>query len=348
LWRSTDFFLTDGEQNYTPEESSLAFGAAVSNFTFLQFSEDNNFIIDQRGHNTWIKGEASTFLSNKDHRLLLNTVVDHIAYSKEGVIVHTKDGGCIAADYAVCTFSIGVLQHSDVCFEPALPEWKKTAIEMFQMGTYTKIFLQFNQTFWDPNTQFFLYADPVQRGWYPIWQSLSTEGFFPGSNILFVTVVNRESYRVEKQSDEATKAEVMKVLRSMFPDIKVPEPIAFAYPRWTTVPWAYGSFSNWPPSTSLEMHQNLRANVDRLWFAGEHTSSSYFGYMQGAWFEGRDIGNRIAGLLGKQCINTGPGTEGKCGEMVHYEELHGTTPPSAYIFKNGWDTTSFQTNGLQE
>src|ERR1700749_1551051 len=98
------------------------------------------------------------------------------------------------------------------------------------MGTYTKIFLQFNETFWDPDTQFFLYASPTTRGYHPVWQSLSTDGFLPGSNIIFVTVVEQQSYRVELQSDEETKAELMAVLREMFPDVKIPEPTAFMYP----------------------------------------------------------------------------------------------------------------------
>lgn len=203
------------------------------------------------------------------------------------------------------------------------------------MVTYTKIFMQFEENFWGNDTQFFLYADPIQRGWYPIWQSLDTEGFFPGSSILFVTVVNRESYRAEKQSDEKTQEEVMEVLRSMFPDIDVPDPIAFQYPRWSQEPWAFGSFSKWPPGTTLEMHQNLRANTGRLWFAGEYTSSSYFGYMQGAWFEGRDVGGRLAGLLGATCTNEGPG-EGECGEHTHYDVIHGTTELEEYDAENGW------------
>ena len=93
----------------------------------------------------------------------------------------------------------------------------------------------------------------------------------------------------------------MAVLRIIFPNITIPEPIAFACPRWTQTPWAYGSYSSWPPGTTLEMHQNLRAIVDRLWFAGEATSSSYFGYMQGAWFEDRDIGLRLARLINGEC-----------------------------------------------
>lgn len=344
----------DGEQAATPEETSLVFNEAVSNFTFLQFSDENNFVIDQRGHNTWIKGEASEFLSNIDERLLLNTVVTDIKYSKSGVEITTSNGDCICAEYAVCTFSVGVLQQDDaVSFQPALPDWKKTAIEMFRMGTYTKIFLQFEERFWPDDTEFFLYADPIQRGWYPIWQSLDLDGFFPGSNVIFVTVTGRESYRVEKMTEDQTKAEVMKVLRSMFPDINIPEPTAFAYPRWSQTPWARGSFSYWPAGTTLEMHQNLRANVDSLWFAGEHTSASYFGYMQGAWYEGRDIGNRIAGLVKNDCVGEESiegfqGGEGACGEMVRYETLHGTTEPDEYNVQNGWAGSSIQTTNPEE
>lgn len=61
----------------------------------------------------------------------------------------------------------------------------------------------------------------------------------------------------------------------------IPDPIDFMYPRWSTEPWAYGSYSNWPPGLSIETHQNLRANLGRLWFAGEATSAEYFGFLQG-------------------------------------------------------------------
>lgn len=344
---AVEWWLYDGEQAQTPDETSLIFNTAVSNFTFLQYSEENNFIVDQRGHNFWIKGEAYEFLSEKDERLLLNTIVEDITYSESGVVVKNKDGSCIAAEYAVTTFSLGVLQEEVVTFQPALPDWKKVAIDSFLMGTYTKIFFQFEETWWPQETEFFLYADPIQRGWYPIWQSLDKEGFFPGSHAIFVTVTEDEARRIERMSDEQAQEEALKVLRSMFPGVKVPTPTAFQFPRWGDTPWSYGSFSCWPAGTSLEQHQNLRANVDRLWFAGEHTSTSYFGYMQGAYFEGRDIGERLARLLKNECPKNAPKyahssnakDDGACGEMVRYEVLHGTTEEDEYNIQNGWDNS---------
>ena len=218
-----------------------------------------------------------------------------------------------------------------------------------QMGTFTKIFLQFppDKQFWDPNTQFFLYADPVERGRYPVWQPLSLPGLLNKSGILVVMIVGSQSYRAESQSDEATQAQVMAVLRSMFGD-DIPDPIDFMYPRWSHEPWAHGSYSNWPPGLSIETHQNLRANLGRLHFAGEATSAEYFAFLQGestsvllqfgllsvliklgAYYEGKYVGQKLG-----QCIMSN-GNE--CEDEAHYDTAHGCTTGSESLTpKNGW------------
>lgn len=318
----------------------MIFGAASDNLTMAQFSDENKLVTDQRGFSSIIRGEASTFLQPHDQRLVLKNKITSISHSDDGVTVYADDGSCVSAAYAICTFSLGVLQSDTVQFEPRLPRWKETAIQKFSMGTYTKIFFQFNDTFWPRDKQYFLYASPTKRGYYPLWQSLSTPGFFPGSNIIFVTVTHDEAYRIEQQSDRETRQEALDVLRDMFPDKAVPEPTAFLYPRWTRTPWAFGSYSNWPVGTTLEMHQNLRANVGRLWFAGEAASAQYFGFLQGAWFEGREAGAQVAGLAQRRCVQLADGPE-QCGSRTHYDELHGTSPLEHYTLLNGWATSSF-------
>ncbi|KAF1936938.1 polyamine oxidase [Clathrospora elynae] len=332
--KALEYFMWDWEVAQTPEESSFVFGITGYNLTYYTFSEASNFCTDQRGFNTWLKGQAAKFLKPNDSRLLFNTVVTNITYSDSGVKITDEDGSCVEADYALSTVSLGVLQNDVITFEPELPDWKKDGIATFSMGTYTKIFFQFNETFWPTDKQFFIYADPTKRGYYTVWQSLSTEGFLPGSNILFATLVDEQSFRIEAQDDETTKAEAMVVLRSMFPDITVPDPIAFTYPRWSSTPWSYGSYSNWPAGTTLEMHQNLRANVGRLYFAGEATSAESFGFLHGAWFEGQEAGERIAGKITTKCVNVGSG----CGDYNSYEVLHGTT--------EFWEVNAFNGMGM--
>lgn len=149
--------------------------------------------------------------------------------------MNTNDGSCIEADYAVMTFSLGVLQHNAIDFEPPLPAWKKSAISSFELGTYTKIFMQFDEAFWD-DTQYILWADPHERGYYPQYQPLNLEGVLPGSGILIATVVNKQAYKVEVQTNEETQAEVMAALRKIYGD-DIPDPKEIYYPRWSQEPW---------------------------------------------------------------------------------------------------------------
>jgi polyamine oxidase len=327
--------MWDWEAAQTAEESSFVYGITGYNLTYYGFSEISNFNVDQRGFNVWLKGQAVKFLKANDPRLLFNTVVETIQYSNTSVTITNAGGCCIEADYTITTVSLGVLQNEIIAFKPALPAWKQTAIANSSMSTYTKLFFQFNETFWPTDTQFFLYAHPTTRGYYPVWQSLSTPGFLPGSNIIFATLVDEQSYRVEAQDDETTKAEGMAVLRQMFPNITVPEPIAFTYPRWTQTNWMYGSYSNWPSGTTLEMHENLRANVGRVYFAGEATSTEYFGFLHGAWFEGREPRSRITGAVARECINVASG----CGDYAKYDVLHRTTEFGEVSAFNGMRTS---------
>ncbi|RYP74710.1 hypothetical protein DL769_003969 [Monosporascus sp. CRB-8-3] len=193
----------------------------------LRWSGENHFVTEQRGFSTFIEGEAARACCS----------APSCATSRTG-----PGGDCVEACFAVCTFS------------------------QFQMGTYTKIFMRLDEeAFWDPSTEFFLYAEARDRGYYPVFQPLAAPGFLgEDSSILFVTVVGDRSYRVEQQPHEVARAEVMAVARG----------------------------------NDVGKHQNLRANVSRLHFAGEGSSAQYLGFLQGAWFEGRDAGLRnAAGLL---------------------------------------------------
>lgn len=94
-----------------------------NNFTYNTFGDDNLMSIDQRGFKEYIQAEANDFLDPS--QLALNALVQNISYSNSGVSVVLADGQTLTADYALCTFSLGVLQHDDVRFVPELPQWKE-------------------------------------------------------------------------------------------------------------------------------------------------------------------------------------------------------------------------------
>ena len=333
-----EWLQLDSSYIQTPFVTSELFSLANYNSSFYGFSQANNFAFDSRGFNYFLHGQASEFLAENDSRLLLNTVVKSLSYDDNGVRIANTDGSCISADYAITTFSVGVLKSGDITFTPALPKWKEEAIQIFQMGSYTKIFFQFpaDKVFWDTSIELFLYASPT-RGYYPLFQSVDHKNFHPGSGILFVTIVGDQSRVVEQQDDETTKQQILIVLRRMFGQSAVPEPLDFMYPRWGKTPWAYGSYSNWPPGLTIKGHQNLRANVGRVWFAGEATSDEFYGYLQGAYDEGQYVGETVAA-----CVNGYT----RCPGEEHYETLGRTSKKEDFGPENGWFRTSFQTVGL--
>ena len=150
-----------------------------------------------------------------------------------------------------------------------------------------------------------------------------------------ITTQGDYSQRIEALPDSQVQEEVLGVLRAIYPNTTIPEPLAFLFPRWHTDPLFRGSYSNWPPSFFSEHHENLRANVgDRLWFAGEATSQKYFGalcslnglrggltrcvvgFLHGAYFEGLDVATLLA-----KCIQGGG-----CTGIKHIEEIKNLRP----------------------
>ena len=95
------------------------------------FSDTNNLCIDQRGFKTIIQAEAAEFL--QPYQVSLNSTVTSIEYNSDGVNVTLADGRVLSSDYVLCTFSVGVLQHGDVAFTPALPAWKVEAVQSMVM-----------------------------------------------------------------------------------------------------------------------------------------------------------------------------------------------------------------------
>ena len=68
--------------------------------------------------------------------------------------------------------------------------------------------------------------------------------------------------------------------------------------RWETDPWARGSYSYLAVGSTPADRDALRADVDdRLFFAGEATSSSYPATAHGALIEGRDAADRISSAI---------------------------------------------------
>lgn len=264
--------------------------------TYVDFGDREFLVADQRGYEHLLYKMAETFLFTSedkilDSRLKLNKVVRELQHSRNGVSVTTEDGCVYEANYVILSVSIGVLQSNLISFRPPLPRWKTEAISNCDVMVYTKIFLKFPFKFWPcgPEKEFFIYAHE-RRGYYTFWQHM--ENAYPGSNILVVTLTNGESKRVEAQPDKETLREAMEVLRNMFgPDI--PDALDILVPRWWNNRFQRGSYSNYPIYVNHQQVDDIKAQVGRVFFTGEHTSEKFSGYVHGAYLSGIDTSDAL-------------------------------------------------------
>jgi monoamine oxidase len=85
-----------------------------------------------------------------------------IKYGKGSVEVET-DSNKYKADSAIVTVPLGVLKQGDIEFKPALPDYKREAISILNMGLFDKVLLKFPKVFWNPKRDMIEFARPERH-----------------------------------------------------------------------------------------------------------------------------------------------------------------------------------------
>lgn len=297
------FYFDYAYGNAQPPEKTSLFGFyRVKNHTFrtLDFR-----VTDRRGYEYLADFIANSFMRVNDGRLHLNTLVKKITRNKEGVCVDTIEKGApksYCAQYAVCTFSLGVLQSDqDKLFRPRLPKWKRKAINSFSMGTLLRIYLQFDRSFWD-NVEFIERVDSI-RGRYPLFRPLNDlNSQFPdlrAANILAASITGAFATKVSTQPVEKSIQEVLTVLQEMYPSANVSHPNRVLIPTWEIDPLYRGTYSNVPLGVTSSTWHDLAAPCGRLYFSGEALDREHRATTHGAYISGSRTAQTIASKLPK-------------------------------------------------
>merc|ERR1712012_686569 len=138
------------------------------------------------------------------------------------------------------------------------------------MGNYAKIYFQFPYVFWGPE-EVLMILDESNLGVQSMALNLNHPKYFPGSNMLTIHFVGDDAVKIESQNPEETKSGIMQLLRGVFP-ASIPNPTLMHITNWTYNPYSFGSYSAIPIGFTHKMWEELRTNVGRLYFSGEHTA----------------------------------------------------------------------------
>jgi len=260
-----------------------------------------------------------------ESQIMLNARVSYIDYQNTNSAItveyelrdergELKDVETVRTKNVIVTVPLGVLKRTDeeassIEFQPSLPEEKKVAISQLGMGLLNKVIMFWKEedVFWSKDIEW--YGDVAgtneQSYKFEFYTPFSMNG---GRPFLVGFLTGDDAWRLEEKygfsgddEDEMYKkeitAEAMKSLRNMF-GAETPSPDMVVATRWGTDPYSFGSYS----FNKVGMNENARSILAKpillndssgLYFAGEATSSAYFGTTHGAFISGRTAAEEV-------------------------------------------------------
>lgn len=271
------FFLAD------PEELSLL--ALVD-----QFSADDSPV---PGHMYRIEGGndriATTLASLLGDRVRLNTELAAVSHRGRGVRATLHSGrhtSQVQVDYIVFALPATLLRR--VPITPALPAQQHEAISRLRYGRGTKTLLQFSKRFWRAPARLRAFGSPLPIG--AVWEANEDQPGRPG--ILALLAGGSAS---DATADIVAREGIAGLARSLdWLGSRGHDVIASRQIVWETDLWSRGGYAVFDASFDPMLRGWLAQPFGRLFFAGEHTSFKWQGYMNGAVESGRRAAAEVA------------------------------------------------------
>jgi monoamine oxidase len=227
----------------------------------------------------------------KNCPIQLNTIVRKINTRASDVEVVTGKA-IFYADAVIITAPLGVLKKNDIVFDPPLPNYKQTAIQRLEMGLFNITAIKFPTSFW-PNENHALFFSQFDALSIPVFFNL--HHFIQQPTLLGFSGGER-ARQLENFTDAELIGKTMRNFKKVF-GTQLPEPESYLNTRWSRDPFSYGSYSYIPTGASGSDYDAIAEPVsDRLFFAGEATSSNYLATTHGAYLSGIREAERIKSL----------------------------------------------------
>ena len=299
IQQDLDALRADGAFSYL--DNDREYNYLINSFFEHEFSGDASLMSAQQG---WegedLSGDDIVFPDGYDQLtdylaegldIRFGAVVSKILYDDTSVTVKTSAGEFIA-DRVVVTVSVGVLQSGDIEFEPALPAKKQKAINGLAMGTLNKVWMIFPYAFWDTDKDIIGYVS-AEKGRFSEWFYFDD---LAQGNILIGFNAGEYGELSEDKTDEQLTAEAMVVLKTIYGNA-VPDPDQVLTSRWHSDPYARGAYAYVKAGSQFSVREDYREPIiDRVFFAGEATSSDYPATTEGAVRTGRQAATEIISL----------------------------------------------------
>lgn len=218
-------------------------------------------------------------------RVLLGKPVSQIRSNSDGAHVRCADGSVFEADDVV--LAIPPSTWSRVHFDPALPPRLAP-----QLGDSVKFLTAVRRRFWLEDGRA---ADALADGDVSmLWESTDGQRGDSGASLCaFSSGPAAEACRA--RAGDSQRAAYRDAIEALLPG-SAREAFATRFMDWPSDPWTACGYSFPAPGEVTSLGPVWRAGHERLHFAGEHTSTRFPGYMEGALDSGARVARAIASV----------------------------------------------------
>ena len=223
------------------------------------------------------------------HRLRLSTELVAVTHRGRGVKVSVRHAGGVSqldGDYLVLTLPATMLCR--VPITPALPAQQHAAIAKLRYGRATKTLLQFSRRFWRAPGRPRAFGSALPLG--AIWEG--TEEQRGRAGILTLLAGGSASDATQTMFTGNGPRRMVEALDWL--GSRRAELVGSRLVSWEADPFARGGYAYFDPAFDPSLRSWLARPCGRLFFAGEHTSFRWQGYMNGAVESGRRAAAEVA------------------------------------------------------
>ena len=213
-------------------------------------------------------------------KILYGAEIVRVEQKDDGVDIIYSSGGkrhTIQADRVICTLPYSVMR--EMIFEPAWSHEKMRAIQSIYMGPVARVFAQTKSRFWEKDGRTgFATVDQPMEVWSPTFNEPGTRG------IVMSYIYEDLAVKYSQMSENKQIKTTLDLYEQIHPGFKQEFETATTW-SWVNDRYARGAYMVTLPGQFRTVVQHLATPVDRLHFAGEHTSP-WPGWMQGALHSG--------------------------------------------------------------
>lgn len=222
-------------------------------------------------------------------RLKLNTALVAVSHRGKGVRASVKNArqtSQIQCDYLLIALPATLLRRIPIT--PALPAPQHAAIASLKYGRATKTLMQFSDRFWRAAGRPRAFGSDLPLG--AVWDGNEEQRGHAGILSLLAGGSASDDTRALTSTDGITGlVRSLDWLGSDRADL-----VAWHQVGWDADPWARGGYAFFDPAFDPGLRAWLARPCGRLFFAGEHTSFQWQGYMNGAVESGQRAAAEIA------------------------------------------------------